>query len=272
MDILLCPVCGGPLQKSEAAYRCRSGHSFDRARSGYVNLLPPTAGGKRHGDDRLMVRARTEFLNRGYYALLADAVADCAADSAPQGSVIVDVGCGEGYYTQRVWERLCAAGAAPTLVGVDISKEALIGAARRSKDWTLCAASAAHLPLADESADLLLNIFSPLEAAEFARVLKPNGRLLRVLPLEGHLWELKELIYEQPYRNPAPEEKLDGFHLLHRRDVRCTVSLRSGEDIMALFRMTPYYYKTGAHDQEKAARACALDTRAEFGLLLYEKA
>lgn len=271
MPELLCPVCGQPLSLEGSSYRCGKGHCFDRAKSGYVNLLPPAPGGKRRGDDKLMVRARTEFLNRGYYDPLADAVADCVAHCDRAHLEIVDAGCGEGKYTVAVQERLAACGKTADIVGIDISKEALMGAARRSGALTLCAASTAHMPLADGCADVVLNIFSPLMAEEFARVLREDGRLICVVPLERHLWELKALIYDTPYENPPPDERLSGFELKQRRELRYAIELNSGADIVSLFKMTPYYYKTGAADQQKAERASHLKTTVEFGIFVYEK-
>ena len=220
MPQLSCPVCGLPLMLEEKTYRCEKNHCFDRAKSGYVNLLPPAPGGKRHGDDKLMVKARTDFLDKGLYDPLAAEVARCVAECNGNCLHIVDAGCGEGKYTVDVLNYLVQQGRNAQIVGIDISKEALICAARRSKELTLCVASTAHMPLPDACADAVLNIFSPLMGEEFARVLRPTGRLICVVPLERHLWELKALIYDTPYENPAPTVELSGFDLVHRTDLR----------------------------------------------------
>lgn len=272
MPELMCPVCGQPLTLEGKTYRCEKGHCFDCAKSGYVNLLPPAPGGKRHGDDKLMVKARTDFLDKGYYDPLARAVACCVEDCHVNHLHIVDAGCGEGKYTVDVLNHLAACGKTADIVGIDISKEALICAARRSKELKLCVASTAHMPLADGCADVVLNIFSPMMAGEFARVLKPAGRLICVVPLEKHLWELKRLIYDTPYENPAPTVELNRFTLIERQDLRYEIELDSGENIANLFKMTPYYYKTGAEDQKKAETASHLKTAVEFGVLVYGKA
>lgn len=269
---LTCPVCAQPLTAQERAYRCEKGHSFDRAKSGYVNLLPPTAGGKRHGDDKLMVKARTEFLDKGYYDPLAQAVAQCVMDMGLSHTRIVDAGCGEGKYTVDVLQALEGLGRTAEAVGIDISKQALIQAARRSRALTLCAASTAHMPLEDGCADVVLNIFSPFMGAEFARVLASEGRLIRVVPLKRHLWELKALIYDTPYENPVPDMREDGFVLAEQKTLRYEIELDNNRDIISLFKMTPYYYKTGAADQEKANRAEHLRTAVEFGIFVYKKA
>jgi 23S rRNA (guanine745-N1)-methyltransferase len=271
MPQLICPVCSLPLNLQDKSYRCEKGHCFDRAKSGYVNLLPPAPGGKRHGDDKLMVKARTDFLDKGFYDPMAAEVARRSAECNGDFLHIVDAGCGEGKYTVDVLNYLRRQGRDAHIVGIDISKEALICAARRSRDLTLCVASTAHMPLADGSADVVLNIFSPLMAEEFSRVLKPTGRLICVVPLERHLWELKELIYDTPYENPAPNLELPSFALVDRTDLRYEIELNSGEEISSLFKMTPYYYKTGAADQQKAEQAQHLKTTVEFGVLVYGK-
>ena len=271
MPELMCPVCGLPLTLEGKTYRCGKNHCFDCAKSGYVNLLPPAPGGKRHGDDGLMVKARTDFLDKGYYDPLAREIARQTAECEGDHLHIVDAGCGEGKYTADVLQCLGEQGRTADVVGIDISKEALICAARRSKALKLCVASTAHMPLSDGCADVVLNIFSPMMAEEFARVLKPDGRLICAVPLERHLWELKALIYDTPYENPAPAVELNGFTLVERRDLRYEIELGSNEDIINLFKMTPYYYKTGAADQQKAERADYLKTAVEFGVLVYRK-
>ena len=270
MAELICPICAGVLNREEKRYICADGHSFDRAKSGYVNLLPPTASAKRHGDDKLMVRARTEFLNKGFYDPLADAIAACITERMPQSPCVLDAGCGEGMYTVKIQDALLEAGKQPQMIGIDISKEALIAAAKRSKSLILAAASTARLPLADESVECVANIFSPFLPAEFGRVLKKGGLLVRVVPMERHLWELKQLIYETPYLNPPLEEKADGFYLAEKKPIRYAITLH-GSEIMDLFRMTPYYYKTGKADQQKAENAEVLTTTLDFGIWLYEK-
>lgn len=271
MPELMCPVCAQTLTLTDRTWRCPQNHCFDRARSGYVNLLPPSPGGKRHGDDKLMVKARTDFLDKGYYDPLARAVAEQVAGCEKSHLHIVDAGCGEGKYTVDVLDYLTQQGKTADVVGIDISKEALICAAKRSKELTLCAASTAHMPLADGCADVVLNIFSPLMGEEFARVLKPDGRLICVVPLERHLWELKSLIYDTPYENPAPNRHLPGFSLVGEQALRYEIELGSSGDIISLFKMTPYYYKTSAADQKKAEGAEHLNTTVEFGVFVYQK-
>ena len=267
-----CPVCGGTLCADAQSLRCENGHCYDRAKKGYVNLLRSNRShDKRHGDDRAMVAARTAFLEKGYYAPLRAVIAETAVSRCPAAPTVLDVGCGEGYYTAAVHDALCAAGKTPDVYGVDISREALIAAHRRLPALSLAVATLSRLPMADGRCDLMMNVFAPADAREFHRVLRPGGTLLRVVPLERHLWELKCAVYDVPYENKPPETELEGFRLAERRDIVSRIALPDAADIEALFRMTPYYYKTSRADQEKLARLQTLETETAFGLLVYEK-
>lgn len=261
---LICPVCGERLRREKSAYICPRRHSFDIARSGYVNLLPSSGSG-RHGDDKLMVRARTQFLDRGYYLPLAERLAAIAAEERP--GVIVDAGCGEGYYTDIVSR---AADGADT-VGLDISKDAVAAAAKRCRRGTFAVASTVSIPLEDCCADMVLNVFSPFFPVEFARVLKPGGTLVRVIPLERHLHELRQLVYDSPYDNDVPPLEVPGFERAGTEELRYAVDINNGGDISNLFMMTPYYYKTSAEGQARLRAAQRLTTQIEFGIVKYKK-
>ncbi len=271
MSFLRCPVCGEALTRLEKTCACEKGHFFDIARQGYVNLLLHSGSGKRHGDDKRMVAARRDFLERGFYDPLSGLLASLCCEYTGSEVLLLDAGCGEGKYTCDALSALRSAGKTAAGVGVDISKEALIYAARRDKSLTLLVASSSALPLMDGCADAVLNVFSPLAREEFLRVLKPGGILLRAWPLEKHLWELKTLIYDEPYPNKPADPVCEGFTLLESKELRYPIHLSSSAEIQALFEMTPYYYKTSRADQQKAADAQALTVTLEFGVGVYRK-
>ena len=272
--LFTCPVCGEKLERLEKVWRCNKGHSYDVARSGYVNLLPPNGRhSKVPGDNRLMVAARRRFLDKGHYLLLSEEVcAEAAAALAGRpASPALDVGCGEGYYTSRLFHTLRENGVEAELFGVDISKIALDKAARRCGGISFAVASAFHLPVESGSCGLLVNLFAPYCGREFHRVLMPDGQMLLVIPGENHLWELKQAVYERPYKNEVKGYRLEGFRLLEKRELSFELRLDSQEDIDSLFQMTPYYYKTSRQDQERLSRLSKLETTAQFELLLYRK-
>ncbi len=274
MVLFCCPLCSAPLCREGNVLRCPAGHSFDLAREGYAHLLPPNRKhSKAPGDDREMVAARSAFLDKGYYLPLRAALEEQAlgltgADSAP---VVVDSGCGEGWYTAGVFHALAGAGREPRIAGVDISKFALRRAARRLPQGQFAVASAYRLPLPDGCAHLLLDIFSPLAAAEFARVLRPGGHFLYVVPSARHLWQMKQVLYPQPYENPVKVEQYPGFAYLGAVPVRYSIALDDPADILALFRMTPYAWKTPREGVERLEQLDRLETEIGFDLHLYQR-
>ncbi len=268
MSPLCCPVCGAFLKEEERLYRCPAGHAYDKARQGYVNLLQSQRSASRnHGDDREMVTARREFLERGYYSPLRELLTEKVSAYVAEKGVIADAGCGEGWYTEGVARRLPDA----TVIGFDISKEALKWAAKREGLDHLAVASCYRMPLADDSVDALLNFFSPLAAEEYARVLKPGGYLFRAVPGIHHLWELKSAVYDTQKPNQPEPETLPGLTLLERCPIQNEITLQSNEELQALFMMTPYYYRTSPGDKAKLAQYPTFTTRTEFTLLIYKK-
>ena len=271
---LVCPVCGCALSKEPLRYICKKGHSFDRAKSGYVNLLMR----QRHrlrGDDSAMAQARKTFLDAGYYQPLLNMV---LAELPHQKSLdILDVGCGEGWYSCSVVASLLEQGSTVHLCGIDISPQILRFAASRARqqeisdatDWAV--ASVSHLPVPDCSCDCILNLFAPCEPTAFRRVIKKNGLLIRVVPLEKHLWALKEAVYDQPYENRPVLEAPEGFVLKKLLKLEQTITVPS-EHLKALFAMTPYVHKTSPQDIAKLDALDSLTTEIAFGILCFTPA
>ena len=272
MPSLKCPVCGGALQRHERAFRCEKGHSYDMAKQNYVNLLMSNrSSAKRHGDDKLMVRARTEFLEKGFYLHLRDEICRLAIEFCGENVDFLDAGCGEGWYTSAVKQALESAGKSCHALGVDISKEALIAAGRRDKSVTWAVAGINALPVADESCSLVLNVFAPADDGEFRRILRPGGLLIKAMPLETHLFGLKKAVYEKPYLNGPAEYAPEGFSSVCRSEIRRMLCIEDAEDIQRLFMMTPYYYKTGRDDQEKLKKLSRLETEADFAVCVLRR-
>lgn len=226
---LICPHCAGtfPARAVDGALRCSDGHAFDAARQGYINLL--TGHGTRFSQDTAaMVAARADFLAAGHYSPLADAVVSAAVDAVKNASaepVILDAGTGTGYYLRQV-----LAAHPAQAIALDISKFALRRAARTNPGalnlaWNLWD----PLPVAAKSVDVILNIFSPRNPPEFARVLKPGGRLLVVTPDRGHLAEIAEaaglLGIEEDKQRHLAEALQDGFEAGPDRRISLPLSL-----------------------------------------------
>lgn len=260
--MLLCPVCRSALTFEEKTAACANGHRFDMAKEGYVNLLRSSKSGDRIGDDKLSARSRRDFLNKGYYAPLQQALIDLF--SQKKGSVM-DICCGEGYYT-------AALGCNPNLrvFGFDISKEMVRLAAKRGSG-TYFVANMASIPVADGALDYCTHLFAPFNEEEFSRILKPCGRLYTVIPGSHHLWGLKQALYDTPYLNDEKLPETKHLRFVGSQKVTAAISLANPEDIEAVFRMTPYYFHTSKADKEKLSHFNTLETPIEFLIAEYEK-
>jgi len=246
---LICPLCQAPLAELEGGVDCPAGHRFDRARQGYLNLLPVQHKKSLDpGDNAAMVEARRRFLDAGYYAPLAERLAQLAAERAPQRWI--DVGCGEGFYTARLAQALPAADG----YALDISREAVRRACRRTPALTWLVASMARLPLPDASCQLLASVFSPIDWAEALRVLAPGGGILRLGPASAHLLELRQRLYDE-VRDYAEDKHLQdlppGLELAHSEGLEFVLPLTERQTREDLLAMTPHGWRVNAKRRER---------------------
>lgn len=265
MSVFSCPVCGERLERSAKNYSCSRGHLYDVSSAGYVNLL---LSNQKHsanpGDDRNMMRARAGFLQKGYFRLLRDELARVCLRYAPDRGVALDSGCGEGYYAAGVRQAFGDCGREVRTAGIDIAKYGVQLAAKKDRAVEWAVASAYNLPLADASVDVLWSCFSPVALDEFHRVTKLGGIVALVQPSARHLWGVKSVLYDEPYENPPNFYEHPGFHAVDRYEAGAVVRIEGTEDILNLFRMTPYYWKTSVEGGEKLARSTEIETEIGF--------
>jgi 23S rRNA (guanine745-N1)-methyltransferase len=271
---LACPLDGTPLHCIGSAWRCASGHSFDIASQGYTNLLPVQHKRSRDpGDSKAMVAARRRFLTAGFYQPIAAAASRAVLNDLPADSSgsCLDAGCGEGYYLREL------AAAVPddqtlALLGLDISKWAVLAAAKQDKRVNWVVGSNAHLPVLSGTLDRVLCMFGFPVYPEFARVLKPGGRLLQVDAGPDHLRQLREIIYpslkpERTAEMPTPE----GFRRLPAETLRFSIELTGAEQIADLLAMTPHLFRASAEGRAAAAALTALSLSVEVRLTSFER-
>lgn len=283
--VLRCPVCGAPMRVDSGSLRCVSRHTFDIAREGHVDLLPPGHG--RHniaGDTREMIAARTRVLESGLFDPLAECVTGLAttclakavrlrsADGeARDTAVVLDCGCGTGYYLDRIARHFAQASSRTCLLGTDISSAALRRAARTLRNGLFFRNDIAHrISVVDRAADLIINIFAPRNSQEFHRILHPRGTLLIVIPGAGHLAQLRARL---PILAIAPdkEERLMAsmhplFDLVQDRTVRYDRALDAVQ-LLDLLRMTPSAWHLQQDAWRQAALLPALDVTLDFHVL-----
>lgn len=272
-SVLRCPVCKERMvlshdQKSVVCENTKKHHLFDFSSSGYINLFPSRPAG---GDSAECVAARHAFLEKDYYLKVSEAINELLLKYVDGGN-IVDAGSGEGYYTINM-----AKNNKYFVYGFDLSKSGVTIAAKNAKkknreNVLFGVASIFSLPVSDGAASAVTNIFAPCSEEEFARVLNDNGILILAGAGKEHLIDLKRAVYDSAYENEGrrdlPKEK---FRLLEKKTVSFGMELESGDDIMSLFSMTPYYYRTSEKDMKKLESLSSLYTKAEVELLVYCK-
>lgn len=266
MNILQCPVCGEVLTAKDRVLRCEQNHCFDIAKEGYVNLLVSGRAGDSRGDNKEMARSRRDFLNKGFYAPLAQAVAEGVARYSGEGDAVLDICCGEGYYTDYLTKRLTR-----EFYGFDISKNMVRLAGKRHCGATFFVANIASVPVRSGSVKLAFHLFAPFHAQAFNRVLADDGVLITAVPGARHLYGMKQVLYDTPYLNDEKQPQADGFKLTDTIRVKETVTLSSQDDIRALFQMTPYYYHTPSKGMDRLESLQTLTTEIDFLLLVYRK-
>ena len=269
-----CPVCQMPLSRGEKTYTCQGGHSFDIAKGGYVNLLRQqnTHG---HGDNREMILARHLFLERGWYQPLLDTLCQTLSPVFVSGGVLLDAGCGEGWYTEGICRHLMGEGKTVKAYGIDISKEALKLMTKRPLSKAghieLAVGSVYKMPFLPDSADVVLNLFAPLVPDVYHSILHKDGYFIMAVPDERHLWELKEVLYDTPYLNRVENPEIKGFRLVSEQVVVANMPFTSGEDLLHLFSMTPYAFRTSETGKARLKALDALTVTAAFRVFLYQR-
>ena len=264
---LLCPICAAPLRQTDKTFRCDAGHSFDMARQGYINLLP--VQNKRSlnpGDTREQVLSRRAFLEAGFYTPIAQALCAAAKELNCTGPIL-DVGCGEGWYSAQL-----AAALDSPLVGLDISKEAVRCAAAKYKNAQWICGSAARLPVASGSVGLVTSLFALTIPEEFKRVLRSDGYYFQVLAQEDHLLGLKSIIYPKllhKEKNTTPD--LPGFTLVRQIPIRFTFTVE-GQQVQNLLSMTPHVYRISKEGAQRLQETDKLTDTASAVLNIYAPA
>ena len=275
MSTLVCPNCENPLSDSgNKSYSCELNHSFDLSKEGYLNLLAVNQKkSKSPGDNEMMVAARRDFLELGHYSPLIESLITTIKEEltfANKKPIVLDAGCGEGYYSEHVLNKVI--GFTNQIIGTDISKSAIRSAAKKYKDNFYFVSSVYNLPIAVQSINLILSIFSPIHPEEFQRVLSKDGYIIVVSPAENHLKELAELIYDnfRPHKEGIEEKMHNCFQTYCTKRTTFSIQLKEPETLLNLLKMTPYYWTASQERLEKLKRCEDISITCDFNIAVFK--
>ncbi|HGK3408969.1 TPA: putative RNA methyltransferase [Streptococcus pneumoniae] len=242
-----CPICQENLTLLETNFKCCNRHSFDLAKFGYVNLAPQIKQSANY--DKENFQNRQQILEAGFYQAILDAVSDLLASSKTT-TTILDIGCGEGFYSRKLQE----SHSEKTFYAFDISKDSVQIAAKSEPNWAVnwFVGDLARLPIKDANMDILLDIFSPANYGEFRRVLSKDGILIKVIPTENHLKEIRQRVQDQltnkEYSNQDTKEHFQEHFIILSSQTASLTKTITAEQLQALLSMTPLLFHV---DQSK---------------------
>ena len=242
-----CPICQENLTLVESSLKCENRHSFDLAKFGYVNLVPQIKQSANY--DKENFQNRQQILEAGFYQAILDALSTMLS-SLETSKTILDIGCGEGFYSRRLQE----SHPDKTFYAFDISKDSVQIAAKSEPDWAVnwFVGDLARLPIKDTSMDILLDIFSPANYGEFRRVLSKDGILIKAIPTENHLKEIRQMVQNQltkkDYSNQDIKEHFQEHFSIQSSQIACLTKSITAEQRQALISMTPLLFHV---DQSK---------------------
>ena len=236
-----CPICQENLDLVENSLKCNNRHSFDLAKFGYVNLAPQVKQSANY--DKENFQNRQQILEAGFYQAILETISDLLATNL-SAKTVLDIGCGEGFYSRKLQE----SHSDKTFYAFDISKDSVQIAAKSEPNWAVnwFVGDLARLPIKDASMDILLDIFSPANYGEFRRVLSKDGILIKVIPTENHLKEIRQRVQDQltnkDYSNQDIKNHFqEHFTILSSQTASLTKPI-TADQLQALLSMTPLLF------------------------------
>ena len=236
-----CPICQENLTLVETSLKCSNRHSFDLAKFGYVNLAPQIKQSANY--DKENFQNRQQILEAGFYQNILKGISDMLA-TKPSAKTVLDIGCGEGFYSRKLQESHTD----KAFYAFDISKDSVQIAAKSEPNWTVnwFVGDLARLPVKDASMDTLLDIFSPANYGEFRRVLSKDGILIKVIPTENHLKEIRQMVQDQltnkDYSNQDIKEHFQEHFNIQSHQTASLTKPITAEQRQALLSMTPLLF------------------------------
>lgn len=261
-----CPICQKSLSLSQKTFSCQNNHCFDLAKEGYVNLLPVQfKHSKEPGDNKAMVNARRNFLEKNYYQPLLERLKALVKQYQVNPVNIFDAGCGEGYYTHQFKSEN------NHVYGIDIAKEAVKKAAKKYKACHFSVGTLSQLPFSNDFIDVMISIYAPILEEEFTRVLSNKGLLITVTPAEKHLLELKQRVYTQANEHDVTRTPIEHLALVTEEQLSYQMKLATGEDVLNLLSMTPFAFKASEKVKQSLKALTNFNCQADFLIRVYQK-
>ncbi len=276
---LACPIDGKPIVQTDKQFVCENGHTYDIARQGYVNLLPVHFKRSRQpGDSKAMINARTQFLETDIYQPIADKLNEIVAGQIinDKDVCILDAGCGEGFYFDSLMKFLsdCPSDNNVSLIGLDISKDAIIHASKRTKQISWIVGTNRQPPILDQSVDIIICMFGFISWKGFNKTLKPDGIIILLDPGDEHLKQLREIIYPVVNKQDTGDSKrieIEGYTLLHSEKILFNEKISSNEQVNHLLIMTPHFYRASKTGRDAACQLSELDITVDVNINILQK-
>lgn len=267
MHKLACPKCHEPIEQIDNSYKCINNHCYDLAKSKYLNLLlNPDKASNNPGDSKESLIARKAFLTKGYYDVILNSVIDTIKQYQTVDDLeILDLGCGEGYYTYGLKQAFKQA----NVYGLDISKIAVNMATKYTKDIYWLVGNSKNIPILDHSLDFVTALFTVVNQNELQRVLKPGGYIIHVTANSNHLIEIKELIYDEIKVKSDKFIRL-GFNKVSSFDLVKKIHINNREDSLNLLKMTPHYYHIKKERRSVLDTLNTLDVTIDVKITVYQ--
>ena len=273
-DFLICPICGARLVKVGKSFLCTSQetskrHCFDISSARYADLSYRSGGS---GDPKDAVTDRTAFLDKGYYEPLSNAINNICRKHLDEEFFLIDSGCGEGYYSERIATQF----ANSYVFGADLSKHAVHRASvrrnmRGGNNSFYAVSSIFSLPVAQHTADCVLSMFAPVAEDEVLRVLKDGGYLIVGAAGKNHLYDLKKAIYEEVHLNDERADLPQRMQFVNKIKVSYKAEIDNNEDLMRLFGMTPYRFRTSEKSIKILQGLSSLNVEIDADFYVYQK-
>ncbi|GKU80487.1 putative RNA methyltransferase [Paenibacillus sp. L3-i20] len=276
-DMFRCPICSTSVEVVNlSSLICSNHHCFDLSKQGYVNLLTHSVKTKY---DKKLFESRKMINESGFFDPLINRICEnIMLDLEPVSKPIkiLDVGCGEGSHLSAIQQRVVEQSQCNLLgAGIDISKEGIIIASRSFSNLIWCVVDLSHCPFTDKQFNFILNILSPSNYAEFHRMLKDDGMVMKVIPGSKYLQELRGIFYKQTDRSVHSNESSialfkRNFDLVDIQGVQYSATM-DNKQIEQMVRMTPLSWGVSEENVQQVLGKTKLEITFDFLVLLGKK-